>query len=104
MPLDLGLILAAAALLAATVVIVYTLSNLREWVRERVGVFRNRQIIAGALRDRLENGNFRVIPFIYDDGADVLLDNDAIETKTLDNEMEEKFAGEDAFILTAPYM
>jgi len=97
--IDWSLILTAALILAATVVVIYTLSALKEWIRERIGIFRNRQIVTGALRDRLETGHYKVIPFIFDERADVVLDTDHIEAEQLDEELEEKFAGRDELIL-----
>jgi hypothetical protein len=96
--IDWTVILTAAAVLAATVILIYTLSTLKEWVRERVGFFRNRQIIAGALRDRLETGNYRIVPFIYDEETDTVLDTELVEAQEVDNDLEQRFAGKDEIV------
>lgn len=99
MPIEWGIFLTATLLLAATAVIVYALATLNEWISSRIGVYRNRQIIAGALRNRLENGNYKVIPFIFDETEDDVLETDHIEAEMLDEELTKKFADKDEVVL-----
>lgn len=99
MPIEWGVILTAAALIAATVIAVYALSTLKDWIANRIGIYRDRQIIAGALRDRLENGNYRVVPFIYDLKEKETIETDHIEAEKFDEKLEQKFAGSDEVII-----
>lgn len=97
--MDITLIVMAALVLAASAVAVFTLSALRDWIDSRIGSFRNRQIVAGALRERLQTKGYKVYPFIYDEQEDSVLDVDHVQAKALDEKLEEKFAGQNELIL-----
>ena len=101
--IDIGLIVGAAILLAISAVLVYTLSTLRDWISNKIGNFRNRQIITGAVRERLEMGDYKIYPFVFDEAEDRVLETANIETKAIDEELEEKFNGRDEVLLTVEH-
>jgi hypothetical protein len=86
------------ALAVTVVVLVYTLSMFKDWVRTNVGNLRNRQIVSGLVRERLENGDYKIIPFLYDQENKDVLENQVYQTKLIDEELEERFENDDVLI------
>jgi len=83
-------ILALLALAATTIVLVFTLSMFRDWVKNKVGSYRNRQIITGLVRERLANSDYKIIPFLYDTKEKAVIEKEVIQTPLIDPELEEK--------------
>lgn len=100
MPVEWIAILAAAAIIiVATKVIVYTLSMARNWIRERIGSFRNRQIVTGAVKERLDNGDFKIVPFIFDSKIEKIVDATGVEAEILDYDLESAFGNKNVALI-----
>ena len=91
-------LLTLLALAVTTIVLIYTLSMFRDWVKTNVGNYRNRQIISGLVRERLNNSDYKIVPFLYDQKGKNVIKNEVYQTKIIDEELDEKFENEDILI------
>lgn len=91
-------LLTLLALAITTVVLIFTLSMFRDWLRTNVGNIRNRQIISGLVRERLHNGDYKIVPFLYDQKKKEVIKSEVYQTKLIDEALEEKFENDDILI------
>lgn len=83
-------LLTLLALAVTAVVLIYTLSMFRDWVRTNIGNYRNREILSGLVRERLSNGDFKVVPFLYDQKKKNVIKNNVYQAELFDEELEEQ--------------
>ncbi len=95
-------LLALLALVVTTVVLIYTLSMFRDWVRTNVGNIRNRQIVSGLVRERLQNGDYKIIPFLYDQKKKSVIKSEVYQTPLIDDDLEREFETENEDVLIRP--
>ncbi len=91
-------LLTLLALAVTTVVLIYTLSMFKEWIKTNVGNYRNRQLLSGLIRDRLSNGDYKIIPFLYDQANKQVVKNEVYQTKLIEDALDEKFENDDMLI------
>lgn len=96
-------LLTLLAVAVTTVVLMYTLAMFRDWVKTHVGNYRNRELLSGLLRERLDNGDYKVVPFLFDKHKKEVLEKDAYQTPFLDEDIEDKFKNEDIFVEEIKY-
>ncbi|WP_071192248.1 hypothetical protein [Trichormus sp. NMC-1] len=79
--------------------------NIRSWFQEPERLKKieeNNSIIAVAIKENLENGNFNVINCLYDQDSDSIIENETliIETEELDANTKQQFNDKDMIKLT----
>lgn len=72
-------------------VAIYTLNKLKSWIRARIGEWQNHRVLAGAFKEHMKNGNYRVYPLITDDTGTHVLAINAVEAEDLDADLHQAF-------------
>jgi hypothetical protein len=91
MPIDIITIATLLGIAIATLVLLYTLTMFRDWVKTRIGNERNKQILAGAIKEPLENGDIKIISFLYNSQKQEVMDKEAVQAADIEDEFDEKF-------------
>ena len=87
-----------AGILIGAVVLIFTLAMFRDWVKNHLGKYRNRQLLTGLVRDRLESGDYKITRFLFDEDIKEFVEADAIRASSLDQDLEDKFGNKDTII------
>ena len=91
-------LLTILAVAAATVVVIFTLSLFRDWVKNNIGNMRNKDILSGFVRDRMQSGDYKVVTFLYDQKEKEIKKRHVFETPLFDEELEMKLGNKDVYL------
>lgn len=98
MPIPLAAILAIVGAAVVGIVILYSITMFREWVQTNIGNLRNRQILSGLVRERLKNGDFKLVQFLFDEEKERFVKAEAVQASLLDDELEGKLEKDNVLI------
>lgn len=95
---ELATLATLVGIVVTTIVLIFTLSMFREWVRTKIGKNRNQQIISGLVRERLKTGDFKVTQFLYDESSSKFVDTEAVKAEILSEDLDEKLGNKDVLV------
>jgi len=78
-------------------------NNIKLWFTERSRLKKlqeNEQKIAVGIKEKLENGDYNVVPCIFDKNSNKIDDAEVIISEKLDQETKNKFGDKDMIILS----
>ncbi|MCK6512128.1 hypothetical protein L6R29_19515 [Myxococcota bacterium] len=85
-----GIILAAVATVAVTVLLIVYWNDIVDWFRSRNDIkVEDRDNIAFTLQEKLANGNYKTVQGIFNTRTNTLKDGRAIESKQVDEELHQ---------------
>ena len=90
-----GLELIIASILATLIIeIIYfvakiTLRSIRKWISQR-GTYANKNEIGFALKEKMRNGNYKVVPGVFNKRTDEVVECKGYETKNIDRHLAEE--------------
>ncbi|TAH48069.1 MAG: hypothetical protein EYC68_22205 [Chloroflexota bacterium] len=85
------ILLAIAGLGIGAIIAIYTLNKLKSWLRGKIGNWQNNRVLAGAFKQYVENGNYRVYPLITDISGKHILAMEGFEAEELDADLHRAF-------------
>jgi hypothetical protein len=91
MPIDFLAVASLLGLIVAGIFIIYSMAMFKEWIGTNIGKFRNKQLLAGMVKRRLENNDYELVQFIFDEKEEQFLDAEMMVARNIDTELQEQF-------------